>query len=66
VATETEAWCETCGAWAEEGECPTCGQVLVEEEPPPIPWHFKFLVVAIVAYLGWRGVQGIIWLVGRF
>jgi hypothetical protein len=25
------------------------------------PWHFKLLVVAIIAYLTWRLVQGIVW-----
>ncbi len=65
MATEAEAWCEACQEWREEDKCPACGEVLVDEEPPPVPWHFKFLVVATVLYLGWRAVQGIIWLVGR-
>ncbi len=64
-AARAQAWCEACGAWREEDECPSCGQLLLDEEPPPIPWHFKFLVVATVLYLGWRAVQGILWLVGR-
>lgn len=25
------------------------------------PWHFKLLVAATAAYLGWRLVQGIVW-----
>ena len=65
MAAEAEAWCEACQEWREEDECPACGEVLAGEEPPPVPWHFKFLVVATVLYLGWRAVQGIIWLVGR-
>ncbi|MDP8976460.1 MAG: hypothetical protein M3N28_08900 [Actinomycetota bacterium] len=64
MATETEAWCEACQAWREEDECPACGQVLVDEEPPPVPWHFKFLVVATVLYLAWRAVQLVVWWVG--
>jgi hypothetical protein len=38
-----------------------------EEEPAPIkaPWHFKVLLVALVVYLAWRGVQGIDWLAHR-
>ncbi len=64
-APHAEEWCGACGQWREEDECPDCGQVLVDEEPPPIPWHFKVLVVATVLYLGWRAVQGVIWLVGR-
>ncbi len=56
--------CDTCGEWAEEDHCPGCGQVLVEAEPP-VPWHFKLLVVATVLYLGWRAVQGVAWLMER-
>ncbi|MCU1345857.1 MAG: hypothetical protein JWL70_2123 [Acidimicrobiia bacterium] len=29
------------------------------------PWHFKLLVIAIIAYLGWRLVQGIVWVSGH-
>lgn len=25
------------------------------------PWHFKVLLVALVIYLGWRLVQGVLW-----
>jgi hypothetical protein len=32
-------------------------------EPPQAPWHFKLLVVLVAAYLVWRVVQLIIWLV---
>lgn len=31
-----------------------------------MPWHFKLLVVAIVLYLGWRAIEGVEWLLGRF
>lgn len=35
-----------------------------EEEPDPkVPWHFWVLLVSAVVYLGWRAVEGIIWLV---
>ena len=66
MATEAEAWCGACQEWREDDECPVCGQVLVDVEPPPVPWHFKFLVLATVLYLGWRAVQGVIWLIARF
>ncbi len=56
--------CETCGEWRDAEECPGCGQVLVEAEQP-VPWHFKLLVVATVLYLGWRAVQGVVWLMER-
>lgn len=64
-------WCEECAKyWAPsamtpEGQCPRCGVDLemtarrtaevVEEEKAP--WHFKLLVVALVAYLGWRVIE---------
>ena len=42
--------------------CPTCGRKVGEIEQrsdavvaeEKTPWHFKLLVVALVAYLGWR------------
>jgi hypothetical protein len=43
------------------GACPTCEQQLAERRK--VPWHFKLLVLATVAYLGWRVYQGIGWLV---
>jgi len=27
------------------------------------PWHFKLLVVAVVGYLGWRGVEMASWVI---
>lgn len=46
------------------GECPTCGRVI--SAPPKAPWHFRLLMVALVAYLGFRGFQGVEWVLGRF
>jgi uncharacterized paraquat-inducible protein A len=45
-----------------EGSCPTCGTPLAEPEPHPISWKMRLLVVATVAYLIWRFVQGVQWL----
>ena len=61
----------------ESGGCPTCGAVIAEAPDPDadvaapsaisaIPWHFWLLLVALVLYLGWRLVEGVVWLVGRF
>ncbi len=60
-------WCDDCerylapSAMTPEGACPTCGRDLEAPEPSTeaaddekAPWHFKLLVVALVAYLGWR------------
>ena len=62
-------WCEECSRFLNPtsmgagGECPTCGRVLVA--PPSTPWHFKLLVVAVVAYLAFRGIQGVDWVLDR-
>jgi hypothetical protein len=32
------------------------------ERQATAPWHFKFIVVGSVVYLGWRLYQGISWL----
>lgn len=72
------AWCERCeAAWddgADSGQspCPRCGTVTTaaadEVEAAPedsrVPWHLKLLLVALVAYLGWRAVQGVLLLLG--
>lgn len=35
------------------------------DEAPPAPWSFKIMVGLAVLYLGWRLVQGIVWVVQR-
>ena len=64
-------WCETCSRyWTPSslrpgGECPACGSTVrevAEHAAPPVPWHFKLLLVALVLYLGYRAVQGVVWL----
>jgi hypothetical protein len=71
-------WCEQCSRFynpnsvAPDGTCVHCGSFIAE--PPPageqvaerVPWHFWILVVAVVVYLGWRLIQGIGWLAGKF
>ena len=62
-------WCEKClVAWEADrlgpaGECPDCGQVTGGGGRPPVPWHFKPVLVAAVVYLGWRAWQGVVWLI---
>ena len=47
-------------------ECPKCGRSLDPEvAEPAVPWHFKLLVVATVAYLAYRAYQGGLWLLQR-
>lgn len=33
-----------------------------EKRQAKAPWHFKFILVGSVVYLGWRLYQGISWL----
>ena len=62
-------WCEQCSRFwnptsmGTGGECPTCDRVIAA--PARAPWHFKLLVVALVAYLAFRGVQGVEWVLDR-
>lgn len=65
-----------------DGTCPFCQQVIdykrsakftaaaergeTLEDEVPVPWHLKLLLAAAAVYLGWRGVQGVEWLLGRF
>lgn len=71
-------WCDPCSrfhttAAASEGSdtplnCPTCGAPFGAEmeanEGISAPWHFWLLLAGVVGYLGWRLVQGLLWLVG--
>jgi len=54
-------------AMTPEGHCPACDNDLLASDPEPlagsddgdtdgekVPWHFKLMVVLLVAYLGWR------------
>lgn len=34
----------------------------VEADDLRTPWTFKLMVVLVVLYLGWRLVEGIVWL----
>jgi hypothetical protein len=34
----------------------------VEQDDLKTPWTFKLMVVLVVLYLGWRLVQGVVWL----
>ena len=68
-------WCDDCSRFwnpntlSPEGACPTCGRTIARTgaDAPEVkaPWHFKLLVAAAGAYLAWRAVQGVAWLVER-
>jgi len=63
------AWCDECDRLVEddelteEGNCPNCGTLLTETERHRVPWTFKAMLVAFVIYLGYRGYQGITWII---
>lgn len=64
-------WCEECAKYYtpnsvnEDGSCRACGALIqapdgseeVGNADEKAPWHFKLMVVMVVAYLGWRLVQ---------
>ena len=60
-------WCENCARYftpnsmPADGSCAGCGQVIAEPRKERLPWHFWLLLVAVVVYLGWRAVQGVMW-----
>ncbi|MGH1504452.1 MAG: hypothetical protein ACRBI6_12910 [Acidimicrobiales bacterium] len=69
-------WCDTCdrylapNAMTAEGTCPTCDEEVDTQDlavPPTTkaPWHFWVMVVALVAYLGWRVIEAAIYLIER-
>jgi len=69
-------WCDTCDVYLapntveEAGTCPTCHDRVddadrVTKTDNAVPWHFWIVVVALVAYLGWRFIEGIGWVIER-
>jgi len=71
VDTWPMPWCDDCDRFytpttlTPDGHCPEGHQVAEPSEADgeaKVPWHFWLLVVALALYLGWRAVEGIIWL----
>lgn len=69
-------WCDHCDRYlapntvTAEGTCPTCEETvdsadLDAQAPIKAPWHFWVMVAALVGYLGWRVIDGMIWLAER-
>lgn len=59
-------YCEPCDRFYnpntldESGDCPAGHHVAdpAEAAPrPPVPWHFKLMLVTLVIYLTWRFIQ---------
>lgn len=55
-------WCETCDRPVDGEVCEVCGQDVGEPERVPIPWRWRFFLVATAIYLIWRIYQLISWL----
>lgn len=69
-------WCDECDVYLapntvdDDGTCPTCHTEVdaADQKTPPqatVPWHFWVVVVALVLYLAWRGVEGVTWVFER-
>jgi hypothetical protein len=66
------AWCEECDTLVEDEDL---GSRRASARPAarswpirsarPIPWYFKAMLVASVIYLGYRGYQGVTWVIGH-
>jgi hypothetical protein len=49
----------------QDGDCPEGHHVAdpdAQPEQPKVPWHFWLLLITLVIYLGWRLVQGVVWI----
>jgi predicted RNA-binding protein with PUA domain len=55
-------WCEQCDRPVEGETCEICGTAVVEPVRQPIPWRWRFFIVATVIYVIWRIYQLISWL----
>jgi uncharacterized paraquat-inducible protein A len=58
-------WCENCDRPEEGDVCEVCGAELGEVEHEPVPWRWRFFIVASVIYLGWRVFQLVSWIAHR-
>ncbi len=70
-------WCDTCDAYQapnalkDDGTCVTCGNEVDKADmnggksPARAPWHFWLMIAVLVLYLGYRLVQGLVWVAGH-
>ncbi len=70
-------WCDPCDRFFnpntlhQDGTCPQCGTkiaTVVADQSAwrSVPWHFWLVVASLVSYLGWRAVQGFVWVLAQF
>jgi uncharacterized paraquat-inducible protein A len=55
-------WCERCERAEESDTCEVCGEHLISEQQPSLPWTWKFMIASTIVYVIWRIYQLISWL----
>lgn len=55
-------WCENCDRPVEGETCEVCGEAVADTVHEPVPWRWRFFIVATVIYVIWRIYQLISWL----
>jgi predicted RNA-binding protein with PUA domain len=55
-------WCENCDRPVDGDICEVCGSEIAEPERQPVPWRWRFFIVATVIYVIWRIYQLVSWL----
>jgi len=57
------AWCDVCDRPVETDVCEVCGTPVQAPHREPVPWRWRFFIVASVIYLAYRIYQIISWIV---
>ena len=55
-------WCENCDRPVAGDVCEVCGANVAQNEREPMPWLWRFFIVATVIYVIWRIYQLVSWL----
>jgi len=55
-------WCENCDRPVDGDVCEICGHTVATPIREPIPWRWRFFIVATVIYVIWRIYQLVSWL----
>ena len=55
-------WCENCDRPVVGDTCEVCGASVAQTVREPMPWMWRFFIVATVIYVIWRIYQLVSWL----